>query len=161
MFTDGTKPLHALYVLKQQQLLALLRWGVEGASNEKLTPAQTKDNVQLLCGIIFGLKALVKKLRPSGYEEDSKLVFKGYCTDFYKVHCYESPTGLKCVMFTAPTVEEQTPLLETIYKTIIVSSVLRGYGVFTNEHGKLVHDCIKTNAPHLLQHSQGELQVLF
>ncbi len=51
--------------------------------------------------------------------------FRSYTTDYYKLHFFEVPTGVKFVLVTKKTKADLTPYLELLYTTVYIPYVSR------------------------------------
>ncbi|RUS26301.1 hypothetical protein BC938DRAFT_470950 [Jimgerdemannia flammicorona] len=78
-----------------------------------------EEEAKLVYGVVFSLRNFVKKL---GGSSDG---FLAYRTSTYKLHYYETPTGLKFVINTDPHTESLRPVLRQIYSQMYVEYVVR------------------------------------
>uniref|UniRef100_A0A8C4X1N9 Trafficking protein particle complex subunit n=1 Tax=Eptatretus burgeri TaxID=7764 RepID=A0A8C4X1N9_EPTBU len=76
---------------------------------------------KLMYGMLFSLKSFIKKLSPTDVKEG----FLSYQTSKYKLHYYETPTGIKIVMNTDIAVGNVRDVLQRAYSTIYVDFVVR------------------------------------
>ena len=63
---------------------------------QKDTGISQDEEFKLMYGMIFSIKSLVSRLSTFSAKEN----FLSYTTTKYKLHCFETPTGLKFVMNT-------------------------------------------------------------
>jgi len=88
--------------------------------------ASTMDREQekkLLFGMVHSIKSFVEKMSPVDGKDGFK--FAGnYSTSKYKLHFYETPTGLQMIMTTDTSVGSVTDILKKIYGSVYVK-----YGV--------------------------------
>lgn len=78
---------------------------------------------KLLFGMVHSIKSFVDKMSPVDGKDGFK--FAGsYTTSKYKLHFYETPTGLQLIMMTDTTVGLVTDTLKKIYASVYVK-----YGV--------------------------------
>ncbi|EGD77244.1 hypothetical protein PTSG_08336 [Salpingoeca rosetta] len=81
---------------------------------------QRSDTDKLLYGLLYSLKKFAEKISPN-----DKKRFRSYKTATYKLHCFETPTGLKFVMCTDLSVGNIDRDLEHIFAHIYVPHVVR------------------------------------
>ena len=79
------------------------------------------EEFKLMYGMIFSIKSLLSRLSPRTTKEG----FLGYSTNKYKLHYYETPTGLKFVMLTDTNVGSLNDSLADIYSKIYVEYVVK------------------------------------
>ncbi|XP_046853003.1 trafficking protein particle complex subunit 1-like [Xenia sp. Carnegie-2017] len=79
------------------------------------------EEFKLLHGMLFSIKSFVTRLSPT----DGKNSFLSYQTNKYKLHFYETPTGLKFVMNTDLTVGNIKPVLHDIYNKVYVEYIIK------------------------------------
>eukprot|EP00128_Syssomonas_multiformis_P013683 Colp12_sorted_trinity150504_noHs@35924 len=72
-------------------------------------------------GMLYSIKSFVQRLSP----KPSKDGFYYYSTSAYKLHFYESPSGIKFVMNTDPTVGDIREILRQIYSNIYVEFAVK------------------------------------
>ncbi|CAG8440823.1 2162_t:CDS:2 [Ambispora leptoticha] len=77
------------------------------------------EEAKLVYGVVFSLRNFVRKL--SGSQDG----FLSYRTSHYKLHYYETPTGLKFVINTDPAVDKLRPVLRQIYTNFYVEYVVK------------------------------------
>ncbi|KAI8330705.1 Sybindin-like family-domain-containing protein [Chlamydoabsidia padenii] len=78
-----------------------------------------EEEAKLVYGVILSLRNFVRKL------SNSQDGFISYRTSTYRLHYYETPTGLKFVMNTDPTTEGMRPVLKQIYVQLYVDFVVK------------------------------------
>ncbi|CAG8801119.1 2251_t:CDS:2, partial [Racocetra fulgida] len=109
-----------------------------------------EEESKLVYGVVRTLRNLVNKL--SGTQDG----FISYRTSNYKLHYYETQTGLKFVINTDPSTESLRPILRQIYTNFYVEYVVKnplspvghpgGEGV-NNEYFKAAVDKFVKNLP--------------
>ncbi|KAJ3452536.1 trafficking protein particle complex subunit 1 [Anaeramoeba flamelloides] len=75
-----------------------------------------------LSGLLITLKDFVKEIAP---QKKLHNVFKSYSTNTYKLHFYESLTGITFVILTDLSVKSMQDALRHIYKKCYVEYVVR------------------------------------
>ncbi|KAG5456575.1 MAG: Sybindin-like family-domain-containing protein, partial [Olpidium bornovanus] len=118
--------------------------GTAGGVATELTDMSLEEEAKLVYGVVFSLRNLVNKLsgKPLGnpvaggaalrrltipaYKSSSDS-FLAYRTSAYKLHYFETPTGLRFVLNTDPTVETEPmrEVLRQIYTHIYVEYVVK------------------------------------
>ncbi|GJJ75656.1 trafficking protein particle complex subunit 1 [Entomortierella parvispora] len=78
-----------------------------------------EEEGKLVYGVVYSLRNLVKKL---GRSQDGFIAYK---TSHYKLHYYETLTGLKFVLNSDPGVESLQAALRQIYTQIYVELVVK------------------------------------
>lgn len=81
-----------------------------------------EEEAKLVYGVILSLRNFVRKLSSNGQQQDG---FISYRTSTYRLHYYETPTGLKFVMNTDPTTEGMRSVLKQIYVQLYVDFVVK------------------------------------
>jgi len=79
------------------------------------------EEFKLMYGMIFSLKSFVQRMSPS----DMRDGFLNFKTSKYKLHLYETATGLKFVLLTDLNVGNIRDNLQTIYSQIYVEYVVK------------------------------------
>ncbi|KAL7751014.1 MutS protein msh4 [Sorochytrium milnesiophthora] len=84
-----------------------------------------EEHAKLVYGVIYSVRNMVNKLRLATPTIDSP--FHAYSTSVYKLHYYETPTSLKFVLMTSPSMDTYSTrdLLKTIYRDIYVEYVAK------------------------------------
>mmetsp|Transcript_3581 Transcript_3581/g.4640 ORF Transcript_3581/g.4640 Transcript_3581/m.4640 type:complete len:143 (-) Transcript_3581:130-558(-) len=81
------------------------QWNRENSPSPSLAEEQ-----KLLFGVLHSLKSFVSKISPAS--DDS---LKYYKTSTYKLHYFETPSGLKIVLMTDPQAGDLSQYLKEIY----------------------------------------------
>ncbi|MBN3306938.1 TPPC1 protein, partial [Amia calva] len=90
--------------------------------NRKKQAGISKDQeCKLMYGMLFSIRSFVGKMSPV----DMKDGFLSFQTSRYKLHYYETPTGVKVVMNTDLGVPNCRDILHQIYSTLFVELVVR------------------------------------
>lgn len=79
------------------------------------------EEFKLMYGMIFSIKSLLTRLSTTSAKEG----FVSYTTTKYKLHFYETPTGLKFVLNTDTNVGNIQDTLWDIYSKLFVEYVVR------------------------------------
>ncbi|KAF8929143.1 TRAPP subunit bet5 [Dissophora ornata] len=79
-----------------------------------------EEEGKLVYGVVYSLRNLVKKLGKSSQDG-----FIAYKTSHYKLHYYETLTGLKLVLNSDPGVESLQQALRQIYTQLYVELVVK------------------------------------
>ncbi|KAJ3146858.1 Trafficking protein particle complex subunit 1 [Geranomyces michiganensis] len=85
------------------------------------TGMSLEEEAKLVYGVVFSLRNLVSKLAAKPGSDG----FISYRTSTYKLHYFETPTGLKFVMNTDPHADSMREALRTIYAQIYVEYVTK------------------------------------
>lgn len=89
--------------------------------NGKKTRSLPEDQeFKLMYGMIFSIKSFISRMS----DKTSKDSFVSYKTSQYKLHYYESPTGIKIILNTDVNVGRLQDTLQHIYKKIFVEYVI-------------------------------------
>ncbi|XP_064615515.1 trafficking protein particle complex subunit 1-like [Liolophura sinensis] len=90
--------------------------------NRKKQPGMSKDEeFKLMYGMIFSIKSFVNRISPLDMREG----FMNLRTSQYKLHFYETPSGLKFIMNTDLNAGNCRDVLHQIYSTIFVEYVVK------------------------------------
>ncbi|KAL5004168.1 hypothetical protein ScPMuIL_017624 [Solemya velum] len=90
--------------------------------NRKTHLSMSKDEeFKLMYGMIFSIKSFVSRISPY----DLKDGFLNFKTSKYKLHFYETPSGLKLVMNTDLTAGNIRDVLHQIYSNIYVEYIVK------------------------------------
>ncbi|XP_051517574.1 trafficking protein particle complex subunit 1-like isoform X1 [Myxocyprinus asiaticus] len=76
---------------------------------------------KLMYGMLFSIRSFISKMSPL----DMKDGFMMFQTSRYKLHYYETPTGIKLVMNTDLSVPNCRDTLQQIYSTFYVEYIVR------------------------------------
>ena len=79
------------------------------------------EEFKLMYGMIFSIKSLISRLSTTSAKER----FVSYTTSMYKLHFFETPTGLKFVLNTDTDAGGIQEILWHIYSKIYVEYVVR------------------------------------
>ncbi|KND05007.1 TRAPP subunit BET5 [Spizellomyces punctatus DAOM BR117] len=85
------------------------------------TGMSLEEEAKLVYGVVFSLRNLVSKLNAKPGSEG----FISYRTNAYKLHYFETPTGLKFVMNTDPHMDSMRDALRMMYSHIYVEYVTK------------------------------------
>lgn len=90
--------------------------------NRKKQSGMSKDEeFKLMYGMIHSIKSFVSRISPT----DLKDGFLNFRTSRYKLHFYETPSGIKLIMTTDLNVGNIRDVLHTIYSNFYVEYVIR------------------------------------
>ncbi|XP_051517575.1 trafficking protein particle complex subunit 1-like isoform X2 [Myxocyprinus asiaticus] len=93
-----------------------------GEWNRKKQAGISKDEeFKLMYGMLFSIRSFISKMSPL----DMKDGFMMFQTSRYKLHYYETPTGIKLVMNTDLSVPNCRDTLQQIYSTFYVEYIVR------------------------------------
>lgn len=97
-----------------------------------------QEEFKLLFGLVWSLKALSAAMDPTpgGDGQHARQMgtplrigqgcsFKSFRTETYKLHFFESPSGTKIVLTTAPEVGDLKDCLQHIYSALFVEYVVK------------------------------------
>lgn len=82
-----------------------------------------EEHIKLVYGVVFSLKAFVQKITRSSNSQHESLV--SFRTSHYKLHHFESLTGIKLILMTDHTAGNLKPALKHIYSNIYVELVVK------------------------------------
>ncbi|CAF0962422.1 unnamed protein product [Rotaria sordida] len=80
-----------------------------------------EEEFKLMHGFIYSVKSFVQRLTPT----DLKDGFVSFKTNCYKLHYYETPTGLKFILNTDNNVDNIRHILHQLYSTIFVNYIVK------------------------------------
>ncbi|KAM8881947.1 trafficking protein particle complex subunit 1 isoform 1-T1 [Synchiropus picturatus] len=90
--------------------------------NRKKQAGISKDEeFKLMYGMLFSIRSFVSKMSPL----DMKDGFLSFQTSKYRLHYYETPSGLKFVMNTDLSVSNARDHLQYIYSNIYVENIVK------------------------------------
>ncbi|NXW90550.1 trafficking protein particle complex subunit 1 [Patagioenas fasciata] len=80
-----------------------------------------EEEFKLMFGMLFSLRSFVAKMSPT----DMRDGFVSFLTSKYRLHYYETPTGLRLVLNTDPGVTSAREALQHIYSHLFVELVVK------------------------------------
>ncbi|PIK48632.1 putative trafficking protein particle complex subunit 1 [Apostichopus japonicus] len=80
-----------------------------------------EEEFKLMYGLIFSIKSFVSRMSPVDFKDG----FTNFNTNFYKLHFFEPPSGLKFVLNTSLNVESLRESLQYTYNSIYVEYVVK------------------------------------
>eukprot|EP00288_Rhodomonas_lens_P018014 CAMPEP_0177700496 /NCGR_PEP_ID=MMETSP0484_2-20121128/6124_1 /TAXON_ID=354590 /ORGANISM="Rhodomonas lens, Strain RHODO" /LENGTH=134 /DNA_ID=CAMNT_0019211697 /DNA_START=69 /DNA_END=470 /DNA_ORIENTATION=- len=83
------------------------------------------EEQKLIFGLLFSLKASVAQMRPGGEDKPAADALHCYSTSSYKLHYFETPTGLRFILLTDPGVPSLRECLRQVYSHIFVEYVVK------------------------------------
>uniref|UniRef100_A0A3Q1EYZ2 Trafficking protein particle complex subunit n=1 Tax=Acanthochromis polyacanthus TaxID=80966 RepID=A0A3Q1EYZ2_9TELE len=90
--------------------------------NRKKQAGISKDEeYKLMYGMLFSIRSFVSKMSPL----DMKEGFLSFQTSRYRLHYYETPSGLKFVMNTDLSVSNARETLQHIYSNLYVELIVK------------------------------------
>ncbi|KAL0970774.1 hypothetical protein UPYG_G00247230 [Umbra pygmaea] len=93
-----------------------------GEWNRKKEAGISKDEeFKLMYGMLFSIRSFCSKMSPL----DMKDGFLSFQTSKYKLHYYETPTGVKIIMNTDLGVPNARDILHQIYSTLYVEYIVK------------------------------------
>ncbi|XP_043933222.1 trafficking protein particle complex subunit 1 [Protopterus annectens] len=90
-------------------------------NRKKQAGISKEEEYKLMFGMLFSIRSFVGKMSPV----DMKEGFLSFQTSKYKLHYYETPTGLKFVLNTDLGVQNIRDILHQIYSNIYVEYVVK------------------------------------
>ncbi|KAG9247098.1 Sybindin-like protein [Calycina marina] len=90
-----------------------------GPARARPTRLSAQDDAKLVFGTVFSLRRMVQQL---GGVDDT---FVSYRTGQYKLHYYETPSGIKFVMLTDTQTANMRSVLHQIYVNLYVEFVVK------------------------------------
>eukprot|EP00475_Leptophrys_vorax_P013902 TRINITY_DN20251_c0_g2_i1.p1 TRINITY_DN20251_c0_g2~~TRINITY_DN20251_c0_g2_i1.p1 ORF type:complete len:143 (-),score=39.20 TRINITY_DN20251_c0_g2_i1:24-452(-) len=102
---------------------------------------------QLIFGFVFQVRKMANSLSPRRLDTFESQVVLGFTTDQYRMHIFETMTGVRIAMLTDPDVPEQVQFLREVYALFVDCAVKNPlYKVY--EHIKV--DSFRTKFDELL-----------
>ncbi|KAK2886049.1 hypothetical protein QQF64_020168 [Cirrhinus molitorella] len=90
-------------------------------NRKKQAGISKEEEFKLMYGMLFSIRSFVSKMSPV----DMKDGFLAFQTSRYKLHYYETPTGIKLVMNTDLGVPNCRDTLQQIYSTLYVEYIVK------------------------------------
>ncbi|XP_016116480.1 trafficking protein particle complex subunit 1 [Sinocyclocheilus grahami] len=90
-------------------------------NRKKQAGISKEEEFKLMYGMLFSIRSFISKMSPL----DMKDGFLAFQTSRYKLHYYETPTGIKLVMNTDLGVPNCRDTLQQIYSTLYVEYIVR------------------------------------
>ncbi|XP_057175944.1 trafficking protein particle complex subunit 1 isoform X1 [Triplophysa rosa] len=90
-------------------------------NRKKQAGISKEEEYKLMYGMLFSIRSFVSKMSPL----DLKDGFMSFQTSRYKLHYYETPTGIKLVMNTDLGVPNCRDTLQQIYSTLYVEYIVK------------------------------------
>ncbi|KAI8770534.1 trafficking protein particle complex subunit 1 [Biomphalaria glabrata] len=79
------------------------------------------EEFKLMYGMLFSIKSFASRLSPT----DMKEGFLNFTTSKYKLHFFETPSGLKLILNTDLSVGNMKDVLQQIFSSIYVEYVVK------------------------------------
>ncbi|KAK6167226.1 hypothetical protein SNE40_021310 [Patella caerulea] len=90
-------------------------------NRRKQSGMSSEEEFKLMYGMIFSIKSFVNRISPTDVKEG----FMTYKTSKYRLHFFETLSGLKFIMNTDLNVGNIRDILQQIYSTIYVEYVIK------------------------------------
>nr|XP_021325461.1 trafficking protein particle complex subunit 1 isoform X2 [Danio rerio] len=90
-------------------------------NRKKQAGISKEEEFKLMYGMLFSIRSFVSKMSPL----DMKDGFLSFQTSRYKLHYYETPTGIRLVMNTDLSVPNCRETLQQIYSTLYVDLIVK------------------------------------
>eukprot|EP00056_Hartaetosiga_gracilis_P015796 m.3125 g.3125 ORF g.3125 m.3125 type:complete len:141 (-) comp3246_c0_seq2:145-567(-) len=97
-----------------------LYWKEWKRPTRSISEEQAEANRKMLFGLLFSLKRFAERLSPN----DDK-IFRSYKTGTYKLHCFETVSGVKFVMCTDKGVGNIMSDLQQLFAQVYVPYVVK------------------------------------
>uniref|UniRef100_A0A0G4FEH0 Trafficking protein particle complex subunit n=1 Tax=Chromera velia CCMP2878 TaxID=1169474 RepID=A0A0G4FEH0_9ALVE len=107
--------IYNFFIFHRQTCIYFTEWVKSGKP-----PKQLAGEVKLISGLLFSLKNFSQKVAPMASPS-----FNSFSTLFYKLHCFESPSGYKFLFMTDPSVPDLREDMRKIYAEIFVEHVVK------------------------------------
>eukprot|EP00744_Colponema_vietnamica_P018815 GILI01026571.1.p1 GENE.GILI01026571.1~~GILI01026571.1.p1 ORF type:complete len:140 (+),score=52.14 GILI01026571.1:149-568(+) len=88
--------------------------------NRKRPTQNIEEEKKLMFGLLWSLKSFTQKISPKPVT-----AFNSYTTPLYKLHFFETASGLKFVLLTDPSAGDLKEELRAIYSGIFIPYVVR------------------------------------
>ncbi|KAG4095054.1 Sybindin-like protein [Neocallimastix lanati (nom. inval.)] len=112
-----------------------------------------EEEAKLVYGVVYSLRNLCRKLstvngvpeknEKEGEMEEEDRGFLSYKTNAYKLHYYETPSGLKFVICTDPRTPNLQDMLHQIYRDIYVEYVIKN-PLYQSDNDYINNELFKT-----------------
>ncbi|KAF0985097.1 hypothetical protein FDP41_000136 [Naegleria fowleri] len=86
---------------------------------KKNSESKHQSQMKLMYGFLFSMKRFVEGISPKPESQ-----FQSFKTNNYKLHFFESPTGVKFILLTDPNVGSIQNTLQEIYSKLYVELVV-------------------------------------
>ncbi|XP_041821382.1 trafficking protein particle complex subunit 1 [Chelmon rostratus] len=90
-------------------------------NRKKQAGISKEEEFKLMYGMLFSIRSFVSKMSPL----DMKEGFLSFQTSKYRLHYYETPTGLKFVMNTDLSVTNARETLQHVYSNLYVEYIVK------------------------------------
>ncbi|XP_070537796.1 trafficking protein particle complex subunit 1-like [Ptychodera flava] len=90
-------------------------------NRKKQAGMSKEEEFKLMYGMIFSMKSFISRMSPTDYKDG----FLNFKTNKYKLHFYETPSGLKFIMNTDLSVGNTRDVLHQIFSQIYIEFVVK------------------------------------